>query len=235
MLTLLILPFFFACSDDLEEFNKPALYWYNKMVDSIANGELDKADHYYSSLQSEHISSPLLPDATMIMAQAHMYQEEYLLSEHFLNEYIQRFANDNEREYAEFLKVKAKYLAISHPRRDQGLIDETIVVANKFKQHFKQSQFYFLVNAIDTRLILARYNLNDNIAELYERLDKPKGATYYYSLNSEKWIDKKRTKPASIPMYREVFEGDGTSSWYDFLIPDTQSVVSRNSINDEDE
>ena len=68
---------------------------------------MDKADDYYASLQGEHSGSPLLPEATMILAVAHMHNEEYLLTEHFLNEYVKRYADENEREYAEYLKVKA--------------------------------------------------------------------------------------------------------------------------------
>ena len=30
-----------------------------------------------------------------------------------------------------------------------------------------------------------------------------------------------------------MVEGDGTSSWYDFMIPDTQNVVARNSVADD--
>ena len=110
---------FGACSKDVEEYNKPALYWYGKIVQSVSDGNLDKADDYYASLQGEHIGSPLLPEATMILAIAHMYEEEYLLSEHFLDEYEKRYATENDREYAEFLKIKAKYLSLPNPRRDQ--------------------------------------------------------------------------------------------------------------------
>ena len=65
--------FLTGCSKDIEEYNKPAAYWYKRMIESVSDGNLDKADNYYSSLQSEHIGSPLLPEATMIMAQSHFY------------------------------------------------------------------------------------------------------------------------------------------------------------------
>jgi len=64
---------FSACSKEVDEYNKPALYWYSKIIESISNGNYDKADDYYSSLQGEHIGSPLLPEATMILAIAHMH------------------------------------------------------------------------------------------------------------------------------------------------------------------
>ncbi len=206
------------------------------MIESISKGEFEKADNYYTSLQGEHIGSPLLPEATMIMALAHMYNGEYLLSEHFLDEYIRRFADDaSTKEEAEFLKIKAKYLSLPNPRRDQNLIDEAIEEAKAFKQKYPNSMHYYTVDTMLTQLILARAYLNETIALLYERIDKPKAAAYYRQKEVEPWINWGEIQKAQIPWYREWFEGDGTDSWYAFLIPDTQSVVSRNSLQDTNE
>jgi outer membrane protein assembly factor BamD len=226
--------FFSGCSNDIEEYNKPAVYWYGKIIKSVSSGNLEKADDYYSSLQSEHISSPLLPEATMILAIAHMHYEEYLLSEHFLDEYVRRYATANEKEEAEFLKIKAKYMALPNPRRDQALIKETIEVALKFKQNYPNSMYYAIVDTMLTRLYLAEAALNETIASLYDRIDKPKGALYYRSIKPQPWIKWDGIDRANTPWYREWFEGDGTASWYGFMIPDTQSVVSRNSIRSTD-
>jgi len=225
----MLLIFFTACSKELEEYNKPALYWYSKIIDNISDGNLEKADSYYSSLQSEHINSPLLPEATIILATSHMQIEEYLLAEHFLNEYIRRYADASEREYAEYLKMRVKYLSLSSPRRDQGLINETIFIGEEFEKSYPYSKYYAQVDTMLTRLYISRVSFNEFIALLYERIDKPKAAKYYRSVIIEPWIDWKYVEPASSPWYREIFEGDGRGSWYGFLIPDIQSVVSRHS------
>jgi outer membrane protein assembly factor BamD len=224
--------FFSGCSKDLEEYNKPAIYWYGKIVKNISQGDLERADNYYSSLQGEHIGSPLLPEATMILAIAHMHHEEYLLSEHFLNEYIKRYATANEKEDAEFLKIKAKYLALPNPRRDQALIGEAIKEAQLFKNNYPNSMYYSVVDTMQTRLYLAEAALNETIADLYARLDKPKSAEYYRTLKPQPWINWDEIDRANSPWYREWFEGDGTQSWYGFMVPDTRSVVSRNSVVD---
>ncbi|MDD5716407.1 MAG: outer membrane protein assembly factor BamD [Sulfuricurvum sp.] len=213
-------------SKELEEFNKPAEYWYEKMVTSVSNGNLEKADSYYSSLQSEHISSPFLAEATMIMAQAHMAHEEYLLAEHFLGEYIRRYATVEGREYAEFLKIKSKFLALPNPGRDQGLIDETLSGVESFKKSYPHSTYLPLVNSMETQLQISKRSLNAQIADLYDRLGKPKGAQIYRDLSPLTWIDPKEIVSAEVPWYRRMFEGDGSSSWYDFLIPKTRSVIS---------
>ncbi len=225
--------FLSGCSKDIEEYNKPAAFWYGKIVESISSGNLEKADSYYSSLQGEHIGSPLLPEATMILAITHMQYEEYLLGEHFLNEYIKRYATPNEKEFAEFLKIKAKYLALPNPRRDQALIQEAIDAGEKFKRNYPASMYYDIIDTMITRLYLAQAVLNETIADLYDRLDKPKSAAYYRALKPQPWINWAEVDRAKTPWYRAWFEGDGTESWYGFLVPETRSVVSRNSVTDD--
>lgn len=225
---------FTNCSKSVEEYNKPAMYWYSKIVENVSHGDLEQADSYYSSLQGEHIGSPLLPEATMILAIAHMHEEEYLLSEHFLDEYIKRYATPNEKEEAEFLKIKAKYKALPNPRRDQVLIDGAITDGEAFKSNYPDSMYTEIVNTMLTRLYLAQFVLNEEITDLYERLDKPKSADYYRSVNPQPWILSQEINRATASWYRAWFEGDGTSSWYEFMIPDTKSVVSRNSVSEDD-
>ncbi len=232
-LTLLFYLLFTGCSKDIEEYNKPAIYWYSKMINSASTHNLEKADDYYSSLQGEHIGSPLLPEATMILAIAHMDYEEYLLAEYFFDEYIKRYANSNEKEFAEFMKIKAKYLSLPNPRRDQVLVNQTIKDGEQFKYKYPYSDYFSLVDSMLTNLYLADASLNKTISDLYTRLDKPKSAEYYKELNPQIWIKWDEVDRATAPWYRSWFEGDGSESWYGFIVPDTRSVVSRNSIVDD--
>lgn len=224
---------FSGCSKEVEEYNKPAAYWYSKVISSVAKGDVEKADNYYSSLQGEHIGSPLLPEATLILAIAHMHYEEYLLSEHFSDEYMKRYANVNEREFTEFLKIKAKYMALPNPRRDQVLIQDAIKESKIFKMNYPRSMYYPVVDTMLTNLTMAEAALNESIADLYVRLDKPRSAEYYRNKKAQKWVDFDEIDRANSPWYREWFEGDGTQSWYAFMIPDTKSVVSRNTLYEE--
>ena len=218
--------FLTGCGKEIDEYNKPADYWYAKMITAISDGNLEKADGYFSSLQSEHVASPLLSEATLIMAQAHMAYEEYLLSEHFLDEYNRRYATYAGKEYSEFLKIKAKFLALPNPGRDQGLIDETLNGAITFKANYPNSIYTPLVMTMETQLELAKSTLNEQIAGLYDRLGKPKGAIVYRNSAPVTWIAASEIQAANVPWYRAMFEGDGTSSWYAFMIPKTRSVVS---------
>ena len=233
LLTLSTFIFLTGCSKELEEYNKPAVYWYAKIIESVSGGSIDKADSYYSSLQSEHAGSPLLPEATMILAIAHMHYEEYLLSEHFLSEYIKRYANENEKEFSDFMKIIAKYMALPNPRRDQALIHEALVASKKFQKTYPNSMYYHVVDTMATNLHMAEAALNESIASLYDRVDKPKSAAYYRTIKPQPWIHWDSINRTNTPWYKEWFEGDGTASWYGFIIPDTVSVVSRNSVKND--
>ncbi len=221
--------FFSGCGKDISEYNKPAAYWYEKMVNAVANASLEKADGYFSSLQSEHIGSPLLEEATMIMAQAHMEVGEYMLAEHFLDEYIRRFANASQREFADYLKMRAKFMALPNPRRDQTLIHDALKEGEVFKIRYPRSYYLPAVDTMLVKLYLARANLNQTISGLYDRLDKPLAKEYYANKEPEAWIDWNEVEPPDTPWYREMFEGDGTASWYGFLLPDTISVIAQDA------
>lgn len=113
---------FVGCTDDREvaEFNKPVLYWYKKIAKSIGQEAIDKADAFYISLKSEHVHSPLMPTAIMILAHAHIEDESYLLANYYLDEYNKRYSANDNRDYVDFMKIKAAFLGISNAYKDRS-------------------------------------------------------------------------------------------------------------------
>ena len=191
ILTGMALVFLFAgcASDDqVEEFNKPALYWYKKIGKSITNGNMDKADAYYISLKSEHMRSPLMATAIMMLAAAHMNNEEYLLANYYLDEHNKRHGDHADREYTEFMKLKASFLGIKDVYKDQKHIMDGIANANKYFLRYPGSPYIPLVNTMLIRLHMSQYMLNENIAALYDRTDKPDAAKIYREKNKDSVI-----------------------------------------------
>jgi len=186
ILGLFILAFvFIGCGkqDDINEFNKPALYWYKKIASSITNGSLDKADSYYISLKSEHVRSPLMPTAVMMLAHAHINEEEYLLANYYLDEYNKRYGESGSRQYVDFMKLKASFLGVQDVYKDQKLIMDSIVSAQTYIARYPGSDYAPLVNTILIRLHMSQYLLNENIAALYTRTGKPDAAKIYKAKN----------------------------------------------------
>ena len=169
--------------DESAEFNKPALYWYKKIASSISRGNLDKADSYYISLKSEHMRSPLMPTSVMMLAHAHMNEEEYLLSNYYLDEYNKRYGEAQSREYTDFLKLQASFLGIKDVYKDQKLIIDSIATSNTYIARYPGSAYAPLVNTILIRLHMSQYLLNENIAALYDRTGKDEAAKIYRAKN----------------------------------------------------
>ncbi len=199
---------FTSCSskNDLIEYNKPAMYWYNKMIDKIAFGDLDKADDVYTSLESEHRNSPLIPTALMILINAHIDQEEYSLANFYLDEYIKRFALSKDIDYMRYLKIKANFLGFAYEFRDQELIENTIKEIAQYKMKYPKSQYMPLVDTMNARLYMAKASLDKEIADLYKRKGKKKASEYYEKKVKSSWVNMKEVKPANTPLYRKIFE-----------------------------
>ncbi|WP_456404292.1 outer membrane protein assembly factor BamD [Hydrogenimonas sp.] len=204
--TLLVLAMGGCSTKSEQEFEKPALYWYQKMMRSVASGNLEKADDYFTSLESEHVGSPLIPVAMQILVQAHMDEEEYLLANFYLDEYLKRYGTSRNRDFAEFMKIKASFLGLKSPERNQELIDETLQKAKRYILRYPESEFAPMVQTMEVRLEMTRYLMNENIASLYMRRDKPKAAEIYRKRNDRSWIDEKEIVPPSKGWLGWLFE-----------------------------
>ncbi|BAK72596.1 MAG: outer membrane protein assembly factor BamD [Arcobacter sp.] len=196
-----------ACSSkEEEEYNKPALYWYNKMMKQISSGDLDKADDTYTSLESEHRNSPFIPSAILILVNAHIDEEEYALANFYLDEYIKRFGLSKDIDYARYLKIKANFLGFKYQFRDQQLIDDTLTQIQDFKVKYKNSPYMPLVDTINSRLYMAKASLDNEISELYIRRDKEAAAAFYEQKVKESWVNPAEIEPVKVPFYRSIFE-----------------------------
>ena len=177
---------FYGCSDKdaINEYDKPALTWYEDIVKEVATVNLDKADNLYISLKSEHARSPLLPTATMLLANAHMEDQAYIMADYYLDEYLSKYASGSTVEQAKFLKIKAAFLGIKDVNKEQRLMIDTLVEVNRFMKAYPQSIYLPVVATLRVRLQMSQYLLNENIASLYDRLGKDKASEIYQNKNA---------------------------------------------------
>ncbi|NEW59885.1 outer membrane protein assembly factor BamD [Sulfurovum sp. bin170] len=186
-LLAILLAFFTGCADKdaVKEYDKPALYWYKNIIKSLASSNFDKADNYYISLRSEHMRSPLLPTATLILAQVHMEDETYLMADYYLDEYIQKHAAGEKIELANFLKIKAAFLGVKDINKDQKLMIDTLKDVDAFTKEYPNSIYRPTVDTLKVRLHMAQYLLNQNISRLYGRIGKDKASKLYSEKNAK--------------------------------------------------
>ncbi|MEA3554831.1 MAG: outer membrane protein assembly factor BamD [Campylobacterota bacterium] len=199
---------FSGCSskNEVQEYNKPAVYWYNKMIKQISNGQIDEADDTYTSLESEHRNSPLLPSAIMIIANAHMNDEAYQMANFYFDEYLKKFALKQDADYIRFLKIKSNFLAFKNEFREQELLTKTLIETDKFIKLYPHSQYIHVVKTIRSRLFMGKAIFDKEISDLYSRIDKPAAQTIYATKAKQSWEDLESIEPVDTPWYRAIFE-----------------------------
>ena len=197
-----------GCSnkDALNEYDKPALTWYQDIVKEIATVNLDKADNLYISLKSEHSRSPLLPTATMLLANAHMEDQAYIMADYYLDEYLKKYASGSKIEEAKFLKIKAAFLGIKDVNKEQKLMLDTLVGIDKFVKSYPNSSYLPVVNTVKVRLHMSQYLLNENIASLYDRLGKEKAVEIYKKKNANSPLNMADIQAPEIGFIDAIFK-----------------------------
>jgi len=188
------------------EFGKSALYWYQKVGKGIAHEQLDKADSAFVSLKSEHMHSPFIPKAMLLLAKGHMDNEEYLLANYYLDAYAKRYGATQADETIAFLKLKALFFSVKDVYKDQKLIMDTIAKASSYRLRYPNSEYLSLVNTMLIRLQMSQYLLNENIAALYERTGKKKAAKIYRAKNKGSVVELKDITPPKKDWIGKIFD-----------------------------
>ncbi len=191
---------------DKNEFNKPAAYWYQSILKEIKFGNLEGADNYYASLQSEHINSPLLPEAMLILGQAHMKNEEYLLAEFYFDEYLKRFATMQNGDYITYLKLQSRYYGLKNFSKDQEFFSASLIEFDDFLEKYPQSRYIPLVQTMQMRFVLGQNELNSGIIRVYKKQKKQEAVQKYQERIDEALESEARATPSHIPWYVKIFD-----------------------------
>lgn len=196
-----------GCSTKSDElYNLSAQAWYEQIIKDIRDNDLEKADEHYSAMSGEHVADALLDPVQLILAQAHIDEEEYELAEFYLNENAKKFGNSKNLDFINFLKIKAKFDAFAQPYRDQGLMLQSLEEIKQFEQNYPVTEFSPLVDTMLTKFNLAVYILDEEIAALYKRTGRDTSyEIYQQKLQNSEFKDIKADKP-KVPWYRKVFE-----------------------------
>ncbi len=199
---------FSACSTKNNEglYNLSANEWYKQIIKDLQDRDLEKADDHYNGMASEHIADPLLETTQIILAQAHMDEEEYQLAEFYLDEYNKKFGNSRNADYIRYLKIKAKFDAFAVPNRNQALMLESQKEIDSFLKDYPYTEYEPLVQTMLTKFNLAVFYLNDTIHDLYERTGHTQSAEIYQErLQESEFYHQSIIKP-ELPWYRSIFE-----------------------------
>lgn len=142
----------------------------------------------------------------MILAQAHMEEEEYLLANFYLDEYIKRFGSSKTSEYARYMKIRANFESFPNPNRNQQLLLDTMAQTKEFVDKYPNSKYRPMVETMYVKLKLGEHFMIKNIADLYTRIDKPEAAKIYQEQFDKSELQNAKMIKPNIPWYRSWFE-----------------------------
>lgn len=205
ILCIVFISIFIGCAKKELEYNKPAAYWYESIIKEINFGNLEGADNYFSSLQSEHINSPLVPEAMLILGQAHIEKEEYLLAEFYFDEYLKRYASLSNQDYVRYLKILSHFYGFKNYSKDQEFLTRSIEDLKNFLKNYPDSRYKPYVEYIYVKFLLGQMELNRAIANVYDKQNKTEARDEYLSRNDEQLYKALNPKPSHIPWYVRLF------------------------------
>lgn len=191
---------------DNELYNLTPDQWYNQILNDIKDADLESADKHYISFASEHIASPYLEQILMILANAHVDEEEYKMANFYLDEYIKKYGTKKSIEYIQYLKIKANFDSFSKPNRNQKLVQDSIAQINEFLKNYPNTQYRALLETMLIKFRLADYYLNVEIQELYNKLDREDSAKIYQEKIDNSPLNDINSTKAKLPWYMTPFE-----------------------------
>jgi outer membrane assembly lipoprotein yfiO len=203
-----LLGLFSGCAEKYTElYNLSPDEWYSQVITDIKDGDLETADKHYVSMASEHVASPLLEQILLILAQAHANEEEYLMANHYLDEYIKRYGDNGlKTEFAQYLKIKANFDSFTQPNRNQKLMEDSVTEIEKFLYMYPNTEYKPLIETMLIKFKLALYFLDMQIADLYKRTGRDVSAKIYeQKLEESPFRSSDLIKP-DVAWYRKLFE-----------------------------
>ncbi|WP_279176678.1 outer membrane protein assembly factor BamD [Campylobacter insulaenigrae] len=187
-------------------YNLSSIEWYQQIIKDLQEKNLELADQHYTSMAAEHIADPLLEQTLLILAQAHIDEEQYELANFYLDEYLNKFGDSQNVAYIRYLKIKAKFDSFAVPNRNQALMLKTVNEIQEYNKNYPNVQYNDLINTMLTKFNLAIFYLDSNIAELYKKLDREESYKIYKEkLDNSDFKNLDMIKP-ELPWYRRMFE-----------------------------
>ncbi|CUU77380.1 tRNA (guanine-N(1)-)-methyltransferase [Campylobacter hyointestinalis subsp. hyointestinalis] len=199
---------FVGCGNknDVELYNLSPEEWYSQVLKDIQNSDLEEADKHYISFSSEHISSPLLEQMLLILAQANVNDEKYETANAYLDEYIRRYGTKEKIEFANYMKIKANFDSFSKPNRNQKLMQDSIAAIENFLKNYPTTQYRPLIETMLVKFKLAQYYLDTQIYSLYERIDRQESAVIYKDKLDVSPLNGIDMIEPTLPWYMRAFE-----------------------------
>jgi len=193
--------FLIGCADKNKEIaNQTALTWHRIIFQDLTKNNVDNADDAFTSLEVEHPASKFIPIDMLQLSIAHAKNQEFELSKFYMQEFKKRYASFEDKEWADYMISKYKFLSILEPYTNQKAVDDALKFVDSTLETYPNSIYNYELNTMKAELSITKDLFRQNISDLYTRIDKPKSAKIYKTD-----INKTSIIPPHIPWYKELF------------------------------
>ncbi|NPA54910.1 MAG: outer membrane protein assembly factor BamD [Epsilonproteobacteria bacterium] len=201
LLALIVMLFLGGCFSHQKSvsLHQTALQWHQQIYKDINNQDLDKADDDFTSLEVEYPNSPFVAQDLLILAHAHKEFKEFTLAEFYLKEYQQRYASLDEKKWALYKRAEYRFFSLHNAYTNQKHLYDTLNFIKKALQTYPNSPYKYELKTMQKKLEASIILFNNQIAKLYQKLDKPKAAQIYQQPTTTDII------PPQIPWYKRIF------------------------------
>ena len=189
-LTVLTALLFTACQKQPQKVNLAKLnyglsedQWFEKIIKNIKIGgeeSLELAEKNVWAMMSEHKSSELAKKAALIVANSHIKHGEYDKAILLYDELGKKFSDTQDFfEYSMYMGLRARYLSLDLPNREQALMDDLLAQSEDFIAAFPRSKYLILVQNINMRIKLSLFYLDIQNEKLYARANNKISQEFY--------------------------------------------------------
>ena len=145
---------------------------------------LDLEDEKFLSIRRRNSEDKILPNYTLELAQKHIDIQEYILAQYYIKVYLRDYSDCGNLDKAWFLGIKSLFLKLKISESQEGLLEEIQRLGDDFMYEFPQSTYIKEMKNILDKSMLIEYDRNNDIANYYEKMGKPKAAALYRAKNA---------------------------------------------------
>ena len=149
---------------------------YNKIYNSIQKGDLDEEDNAYIDLKTSIDNRNRIADAATNLAIAHITKGENILANYYIQEALQYNPSN---QMLHFLLMKNQFLAAAKNSNETSYLQKALSALKTNKRLLSNYDYNILADSMITRVELTIALNNQEISNLYQRLNKTNASTFY--------------------------------------------------------
>jgi len=217
-----------ACSNKKVEtpYKKSFEFWEKNIEVDLKEKEYSKLKTDFLIFSNEHRSSSSIPDISRHIIKTLIDNKEWEEVMFFIDNHRNRYITEEDEDLILFYLIKARFELLTLPNRLQAKYIDLLDNIKEFKKMYSTSNYIEDIRQIEKRLIIKKSFFDKDIADLYKRIGKDKASNIYTEKFLASNINLSEEEKPKSPLYRRIFEGDGSSGWIGYFIPSGKNIVS---------